>query len=83
MAGRSLERLKRLGVRLAIDDFGVGYASLSQLKDLPAVDVLKIDRSFVDGVLGGGEDRAIVDAVIRLAASLGLEAVAEGGELGA
>jgi diguanylate cyclase (GGDEF)-like protein/PAS domain S-box-containing protein len=82
MAGRSLEQLKRLGVRLAIDDFGVGYASLSQLKDLPPVDVLKIDRSFVDGVLGSGEDKAIVDAVIRLAASLGLQTVAEGVESG-
>jgi diguanylate cyclase (GGDEF)-like protein/PAS domain S-box-containing protein len=81
-ATNSLERLSRLGVRLAIDDFGVGYASLSQLKALPPVDVLKIDRSFVDGMVGGGEDKAIVDAVIQLASSLGLETVAEGVESG-
>jgi diguanylate cyclase (GGDEF)-like protein/PAS domain S-box-containing protein len=79
-ASRSLERLKKLGVRLAIDDFGVGYASLSQLKSLPPVDVLKIDRSFVGGVLGDQEDKAIVDAVIQLASSLGLQTVAEGVE---
>jgi diguanylate cyclase (GGDEF)-like protein len=81
-ATRSLNRLKRLGVRLAIDDFGVGYASLSQLKALPPVDVLKIDRSFVDGVMADHEDKAIVDMVIQLASSLGLDTVAEGIESG-
>jgi diguanylate cyclase (GGDEF)-like protein/PAS domain S-box-containing protein len=75
-----LERLKRLGVRLAIDDFGVGYSSLSQLKTLLPVDTIKIDKSFVDGVPGDGEDQAIVDAVLRLADGLGLAAVAEGVE---
>jgi diguanylate cyclase (GGDEF)-like protein/PAS domain S-box-containing protein len=79
-ATASLQRLKTLGVRLALDDFGVGYASLSQLKALPTVDVLKIDRSFVDGVLADDEDKAIVEAVVQLAASLGLETVAEGVE---
>ena len=63
-----LERLKAIGVRLAIDDFGIGYSSLSQLKALLPVDTIKIDKSFVDGVTGDGEDRAIVDAVLRLAA---------------
>jgi EAL domain-containing protein (putative c-di-GMP-specific phosphodiesterase class I) len=79
-ATAALERLKRLGVRLAIDDFGVGYSSLSQLKTLLPVDTIKIDKSFVDGVLGEGEDQAIVDAVLRLAEGLGLAAVAEGVE---
>jgi diguanylate cyclase (GGDEF)-like protein/PAS domain S-box-containing protein len=75
-----LERLKAIGVRLAIDDFGVGYSSLGQLKALLPVDTIKIDKSFVDGVTGEGEDHAIVDAVLRLAAGLGLDAVAEGVE---
>jgi EAL domain-containing protein (putative c-di-GMP-specific phosphodiesterase class I) len=77
-----LERLKALGVRLAIDDFGVGYSSLAQLKALLPVDTIKIDKSFVDGVTGDGEDHAIVDSVLRLAAGLGLAAVAEGVETG-
>jgi EAL domain-containing protein (putative c-di-GMP-specific phosphodiesterase class I) len=75
-----LERLKAIGVRLAIDDFGVGYSSLAQLKALLPVDTIKIDKSFVDGVTADGEDQAIVDAVLRLAEGLGLAAVAEGVE---
>ncbi|HEY7077978.1 MAG TPA: bifunctional diguanylate cyclase/phosphodiesterase, partial [Solirubrobacteraceae bacterium] len=76
----ALQRLKALGVGLAIDDFGTGYSSLSQLKAMLPVDTIKIDKSFVDGVIGGGEDHAIIDAVLRLAARLGLDAVAEGVE---
>ena len=59
-----LQGLKALGVRLAIDDFGVGYSSLSHLKYLLPVDVIKIDKSFVDGILDGGDDRAIIAAII-------------------
>jgi diguanylate cyclase (GGDEF)-like protein/PAS domain S-box-containing protein len=76
----ALTALKRLGVRLAIDDFGVGHASLLQLRRLLPVDSLKIDKSFVDGIVHDAEDSAIVQGVVSLARSLGLEAVAEGVE---
>jgi diguanylate cyclase (GGDEF)-like protein/PAS domain S-box-containing protein len=79
-AAVALQRLKAIGVRLAIDDFGTGYSSLGQLRSLLPVDTLKIDKSFVGGMTIGGEDQAIVEAVLRLAASLGLQAVAEGVE---
>jgi predicted signal transduction protein with EAL and GGDEF domain len=76
----TLASLKALGVRLAIDDFGVGHASLLHLRRLLPVDQLKIDKSFVDGIVHDAEDSAIVTGVVRLAQSLGLEAVAEGVE---
>jgi diguanylate cyclase (GGDEF)-like protein len=76
----TLAALKHFGVRLAVDDFGVGYASLRQLRELLPVDTLKIDKSFVDGITTDADDAAIVEGVVRLAHSLGLQAVAEGVE---
>jgi diguanylate cyclase (GGDEF)-like protein/PAS domain S-box-containing protein len=79
-AHRILQGLKGLGVRLAIDDFGVGYSSLSHLKYLLPVDVIKIDKSFVDGLLESRDARAIITAIIQLAHALGVTAVGEGVE---
>jgi EAL domain-containing protein (putative c-di-GMP-specific phosphodiesterase class I) len=67
-------------VRLAIDDFGVGQSSLGQLRTILPIDTLKIDRSFVDGLGRPGEGAAIFDAVVQLARSLGVRALAEGVE---
>jgi EAL domain-containing protein (putative c-di-GMP-specific phosphodiesterase class I) len=74
-----LHALKDLGVFLAIDDFGVGTSALSQLKRLP-VEVLKVDRSFVDGLGTDPEDTAIVASILSLAHAMGLHVVAEGVE---
>jgi EAL domain-containing protein (putative c-di-GMP-specific phosphodiesterase class I) len=72
-----LRELKALGVRLAIDDFGTGYSSLAYLQRFP-VDILKVDKAFVDQVARGGNDAALARTIIALGDMLGLRTVAEG-----
>lgn len=79
IAQAGLDTLGRAGVRIAIDDFGVGFASLGSLQKLE-VDRIKIDRSFISGMVGTRSDQVLVQAVLSLARSLEIEVVAEGVE---
>lgn len=78
-AVRVLGELKQLGVQVAVDDFGIGYSSLSCLNRLP-LDILKIDRAFISPASEAGGDTRVTEAVIALARTLRLQAVAEGVE---
>lgn len=78
-AVRVMEKLRELGVKLAIDDFGIGYSSLAALKNFPLTR-LKIDRSFIKDLELGDSDRCIARAIISLGRELGLNVVAEGVE---
>jgi EAL domain-containing protein (putative c-di-GMP-specific phosphodiesterase class I) len=74
-----LGRLREAGVRIAVDDFGTGYANLAYLTSLP-LDAIKIDRSLVADIVGGERDRIVVKALIHLARELELKVVVEGVE---
>ena len=72
-----LGELRALGARIALDDFGTGYSSLSHLRNFP-IDVLKVDKSFIDDIACGTEDANLARAIVELAKTLNLEIVAEG-----
>ena len=77
VAKPAVERLSAIGVRVAIDDFGIGYSTLSYLARLP-IDIVKIDRSFVVALQHAGPEEAIASAIIALAKRLGLTTIGEG-----
>jgi len=72
-----LTALRESGIRVAIDDFGTGYSSLSYLRQVP-IDVVKIDKSFIDTMVSSPQQRALVEGIVRLAHTLGLQVIAEG-----
>ncbi len=78
-AGRTIADLRGLGVKVAIDDFGTGYSSLSYLRGL-AIDTVKIDKSFIDGIEHNVDDEVLTSTIVLMAHSLGLSVVAEGVE---
>ncbi|HTN22458.1 MAG TPA: EAL domain-containing protein, partial [Solirubrobacteraceae bacterium] len=79
IVAENLDRLKELGVGLVLDDFGTGYSSLAYLRRFP-IDAIKIDRRFIAGLGHDTDDTTIVEAIVRMAAGLRLEVVAEGVE---
>ncbi|MCC5452403.1 EAL domain-containing protein [Rheinheimera sp. UJ51] len=76
---RTMQQLRAAGIRLAIDDFGTGYSSLAYLQRLP-LDILKVDRSFIDNITDNDDDRQISKAIIELAHTLHFDVLAEGVE---
>ena len=77
LVAENLRELKALGVSLVLDDFGTGYSSLAYLRRFP-IDAIKIDRRFIAGLGHDTDDSTIVEAIVRMAAGLRLDVVAEG-----
>jgi diguanylate cyclase (GGDEF)-like protein len=77
MSMRTLRALRKMGIRIAVDDFGVGYSSLSRLDRLP-VDILKLDQSFIASIPENGDEAPLIAAVAALASAVGLDTIAEG-----
>ncbi len=78
----ALEALRELGVRISLDDFGTGFSSLTHLSEFP-IDIVRIDRRFVNALPGPGTDASVVEAIIGLSCTLGLDLIAEGVETAA
>jgi EAL domain-containing protein (putative c-di-GMP-specific phosphodiesterase class I) len=76
---QKLEKLRELGARVALDDFGTGYSSFNYLRILP-IDVIKIDKSFIDGICKDKVQRTIVESIITMSHKMGIEVIAEGVE---
>ncbi len=81
-AVETIQQIRSLGCQIAVDDFGTGYSSLSYLRLIPS-DIIKIDRSFINGMMEAGTDRNIVDSTINMVRSMGQEVIAEGIETAA
>jgi len=79
MALPNLKRLREYGLRISLDDFGTGYSSLNYLRKLP-IDVLKIDKSFIDHICSDSYDEYMIHMIVDLAKRLGIDTVAEGVE---
>ncbi|MDZ7923694.1 MAG: EAL domain-containing protein [Marinagarivorans sp.] len=79
VATQVVTELKAIGLRISLDDFGVGYSSLNYLRTLP-LDVVKLDKSFVQSILVNSQDQRLTEGILKLAASLNLHVVAEGVE---
>jgi EAL domain-containing protein (putative c-di-GMP-specific phosphodiesterase class I) len=77
LALQRLTALKALGVRIAVDDFGTGFSSLAYLRQFP-IDILKIDRSFIDSVATSSESSTLIHTLVEFGQTLGLEVIAEG-----
>ncbi|SDI17376.1 EAL domain-containing protein [Proteiniclasticum ruminis] len=79
LVNRKLQQIKEKGIRISLDDFGTGFSSLSRLRDMN-IDIVKIDKYFIDKIVDHGEDKLITADIISMAHKFGLQAVAEGVE---